>query len=177
MIEALLGDMSFKLIEREYVKRAKKRGKDPLADQEYKIYLEALVKRIQEVISGGPAINANQAGVIPSGPAIEEPIKGSDIIPNTGNPEAKDNMELIRSECEKNKTKNGFSLYLPDDWTGISDIQIWLKDMGLPFEVSSMDAPSSTMNFSSAFNTALGEKGEAGAGHNQNAWKVNFVRI
>jgi hypothetical protein len=177
MIDALINDMSFKLIEREYVKRVKKRGKDTLAEQEYRLYLEALVKRIQEVISpnaGNSPIEANRTSV---GKTNEGNPKGSGIIEEIGNPEAKANMEFIRQECEKNKGKNGFSLFLEDGWVGVSDIQIWLKDMGLPFEVSGMDAPSSTLNMGSAMNAALGSEGEAGIGNSRNAWKVNFVRV
>jgi hypothetical protein len=107
-----------------------------------------------------------------------ESLKGPDVIPFTGgNPEAKVNMEFIRKECEKNKGKNGFSLMLPDGWVGVSDIQIWLKDMGLPFEVSSMDSPSSTLTMGGAIDKALGADGSAGIGNTQDSWKVNFVRV
>jgi hypothetical protein len=174
MIDALLSDMSFKLIEREYVKRARKRGKDPLGDQEYRIYLEALVKRIQEVVSVGTGAEAGATDKPGSKREAEAPLRGSDIIPNIGNPEAAVNRELIRKECEKHKGKNGFSLSLPDGWVGVSDIQVWLKDMGLPFEVGSMEAPQETVAMAAG-------KGDGGFGladgMTGNTWRVNFVRI
>lgn len=49
MIEKLLEDMSFKLLEKEYVKRARKRDEGGLAAKEYEIYLAALVARILDL--------------------------------------------------------------------------------------------------------------------------------
>ena len=68
MIEKLLEDMSFKLLEREYVKRAKKRDEGGLGAKEYELYLTALVQRILDLCGEGrqePGRSGEKAVIVP----------------------------------------------------------------------------------------------------------------
>ena len=175
-IDLLLSDTAFKLLEKEYVKRVRKAKEGGIGQAEYKLYLEAMVKRIQELLRGA---EKNLVGRTETkNTSIEkEKLKPSEVIQPNGNPEVIENMKFIKKTCEDRHDSGSFTIFLPEDFVGVSDLQIWLKDMGLPWEVAAMDSPGGLKGIENVSNIVGNKDGKAEEGYKGDQWKVTFRRV
>jgi hypothetical protein len=205
MIEKLVADMSFKLLEKEYVKRAKKRDEGGLAAREYEIYLTALVERILELCGQGQQepggireetphpVDSVPQGVKParkrrtkaemqavkggakSLEAPNGPAKGHEVIPRGKQIPPWVAMRDEVLELCKSHKEPAFIHYF-DETFPVNDIHDWLRDSGSKWGVEKIDPLSMKLADGMSKVASKGESDTEAEVKASDKWTVYFRR-
>ena len=149
-LDALLIDAQFSLIEREYIKRAKKRNSGALGEQDYQAGLQMLVGRIFELMASRPpspfglaepfekAIRHIAPASDDDRPLTAQEVKELEVLDKSNTVDERaiahgKILEIVQKAFEQPWNGNTKSVEIPRSIGSVSELEPYLKAHGIHF--------------------------------------------